>query len=121
MLCSYLPMCLSTRYTLSNTSHPLSCHVRHAIQLLPLTSSNFEAAIPVFYNYFYHEDIQGLLTQNAFFQKLWQYLLSTTATADSSSNAAAAEPAATTLYGHSLGPMHSTAATKYNILDVEGN
>jgi amino acid permease len=92
---------------------------------LPLTSSNFETAMPVFYSYFYHEDIQGLLTQNAFFQKLWQYLLSTTATADSSSNAAAAEPstisAATTLYGHSLGPMHSAAATKYNILDVEGN
>ena len=92
-----------------------------AIQLLPLTSSNFEAAIPVFYNYFYHEDIQGLLTQNPFFQKLWQHLLST-CTADSSS-IAAAQPStvvAATLFGHSLGPMHSAAATEYNIHDVEG-
>lgn len=94
-----------------------------AIQLLPLTSSNFEAAIPVFYSYFYHEDIQGLLTQNTFFQKLWQHLLSTTA--DYSSSIAAAEQstipaAAVTLYGHSLGPMHSAAATEYDIHDVEG-
>jgi len=94
-----------------------------ARKLLPLTSSNFEATIPVFYNYFYHEDIQGLLTQNPFFQKLWQHLLSTIdATADYSSIAAAESstiPPAT-LFGHSLGPMHSAAATEYNIHDVEG-
>ncbi len=84
---------------------------------------NMNIAIPVFYNYFYPRDIQGLLTQNLLFQKLWQHLLSTiVATADYSS-IDAAEPSTippATLFGHSLDPMHSAAAMEYNIHDVEG-
>jgi len=73
----------------------------------------------VFYGLFYNDDIQGVLYKNAFFQKLWQHLLSSRATVEYPAAATATKPT-TSLYGHTLGSMHSATATEYKIDNAEG-